>query len=167
MKTPQYYVDLLTHMSVNKSKSMSAPHKAIMLLTIIDMIEAGEISSPYIPINTSLKENFKRVWDANVPSNSGYQPKMSYPFFYLSSSPFWELVKSASHQGQTEYSSMAPLERDYSGAIIDVGLFRLMKDSTTRDEIKTLLKSVYLGHNNSPSRVMGVATLIALICSVA
>lgn len=167
MKTPQYYIDLLTHMSVNKSKSKTAPHKAIMLLTIIDMIEAGEFSSPCIQISDSLKDNFKRVWYANVPSNTCYQPKMCYPFFHLSSSPFWELVKTASYQGQTEYSSMTYLERDYSVAIIDVGLFRLMKDSTTRNEIRALLKTVYLGHNNTPSRIMSVATLIALICSVA
>lgn len=154
-------------MSVNKNKSKTAPHKAILLLTVVDMIEAGEISSPYIQITDSLKDNFMRVWNANVPSCSGYAPRISYPFFHLSSSPFWELVKTASFQGQNEYSSMASLERDYSGAIIDVSLFRLMKDSTTRDEIKALLKSVYLGYNSASSNLIGVATLIAIICAVA
>lgn len=62
---------------------------------------------------------------------------------------------------------MASLERDYSGAIIDVSLFRLMKDSTARDEIKALLKSVYLSYNSTSSNLIGVATLIAIICAVA
>lgn len=167
MTTPQYYIDLLAHMSVNKNKSKTAPHKAILLLTIIDMIEAGEISSPFIQITDSLKDNFKRVWNANVSSRSGYEPRMSYPFFHLSSSPFWELIKTGSYQGQTEYSSMISLERDYSGAIIDVSLFRLMKDPTTRDEIRTLLKSVYIDNRNTSSSLVGMVTLIALICSVA
>lgn len=164
---PQYYIDLLTHMSVNKNKSKTAPHKAILLLTIIDMIEAGEITSPYIQITDSLKDNFIRVWNANVPSCLGYEPRISYPFFHMSSSPFWELVKTASYQGQTEYSSTASLERDYSGAIIDVGLFRLMKDSTARVEIRTLLKSIYFDNNSITSSLIGVGTLIAIICTVA
>lgn len=154
-------------MSVNKNKGKKAPHKAILLLTIIDMIEAGEISSPFIQITDSLKDNFKRVWNANVSSRSGYEPRMSYPFFHLSSSPFWELIKTTSYQGQTEYSSMTTLERDYSGAIIDVSMFRLMKDPTACDEIKTLLKSVYLDNRNHSPSLIGIATLIALICSVA
>jgi len=154
-------------MSVNKSKSKPAPHKAILLLTIIEMIEAGEISSPYIQITAALKNNFKRVWNANVPNCLGYEPRISYPFFHLSTSSFWELVKTSSYQGQSEYSTVASLERDYSGAIIDVGLFRLMKDSIARDEIRTLLKGTYLDNHCSPSSIIGVVTLIALICSVA
>lgn len=131
------------------------------------MIEAGEIASPYIQITDSLKDNFIRVWNANVPSCLGYEPKISYPFFHLSSSPFWELIKTASYQGQSEYSSIASLERDYSGAIIDVGLFRLMKNLTTRDEIRTLLKSTYLDNNSTPSSLIGVGALVAIICAVA
>lgn len=77
------------------------------------------------------------------------------------------LIKTASYQGQSEYSSIASLERDYSGAIIDVGLFRLMKDSTTRDEIRTLLKSTYLDNNSTPSSLIGVGALVAIICAVA
>lgn len=144
MTTPQYYIDLLSHMSVNKNKSKTAPHKAVLLLTIIDMIETGEINSPFIQINDKLIENFRRVWHAHVSSHSGYEPRMAYPFFHLSSSPFWELVKTPSYQGKTEYSTIKALERDYSGAIIDVGLFRNMKDPISRKEIRTLLKSIYL-----------------------
>lgn len=154
-------------MSVNKNKSKTAPHKAILLLTIIDMIEAGVISSPFIQITDSLKDNFKRVWNANVSSCLGYEPRLSYPFFHLSSSPFWALIKTTSYQGQAEYSSMTSLERDYSGAVIDVSLFRLMKDPTSRDEIRTLLKAAYLDNRSTPSSLIGVATLIALVCSVA
>lgn len=167
MSLPQYYIDLLAHMPVNKNKSKTAPHKAILLLTIIDMIETGEITYPYIQITDSLKDNFKRIWDANVSNRLGYEPRVSYPFFHLSSSPFWELVKTSSYQGRTEYSTIASLKNDYSGAIIDVGLFRLMKDLTTRNEIKTLLKSVYLNKNSTPSNLIGIATLIAFIISVA
>lgn len=154
-------------MSVNKNKGKIAPHKAVLLLTVIDMIEAGKILSPYIQITDSLKNNFKRVWDANVARCSGYEPRISYPFFHLSSSPFWELIRTTSYKGQTEYTSMTSLERDYSGAIIDVGLFRLMKDSTSRDEIRTLLKSVYLDNRSIPSCLIDVSMLIAIICSVA
>lgn len=167
MTMPQYYIDLLSQMSVNRNKSKTAPHKAVLLLTIIDMIEAGEINSPFIQINDGLIENFRRVWNTIVPGHSGYEPRMAYPFFHLSSSPFWELVKTPSYQGQTEYSTMKALERDYSGAIIDVGLFRIMKDPISRNEIRTLLKSKYLDNDSASSSLIGITTLIALICAVA
>ena len=167
MTTPKYYIDLLSHMTVNKNKSKTAPHKAVLLLTIIDMIEDGEISSPFIQITDSLIENFRRVWNTHVPSHSGYEPRIAYPFFHLSSSPFWELVKAPSYHGQTEYSTVKALARDYSGAIIDVGLFRLIKDSISRKEIRAILKSIYLGETGTSSSLIGIKTIMALICVVA
>lgn len=153
-------------MSVNKNKSKTAPHKAVLLLTIIDMIETGEINSPFIQITEDLIENFKRVWKLLVPSHSGYKPIITYPFFHLSSSPFWELVKTPSYQGQTGYSAIKALKRDYTGAIIDVGLFRLMKNPISRKEIRTLLKSIYLDNDSASSSLIGITSIIALICAV-
>ena len=163
----QYYIDLLTQMSVNKNKSKTAPHKAVLLLTIIDMIEAGEINSPFIQITETLIANFKRVWGTNVPSCSRYVPRMAYPFFHLSSSPFWKLVKNTSYQGQNEYASLKALERDYSGAIIDTELFQMMKDPISRKEIKALLKSVYLEGNAPWSNLISIVAIISIICTVA
>lgn len=156
-------------MSVHKRKSKTAPHKAILLLTIMDMIETGEISAPFIPITDGLLENFIRIWNTCVPPHCGFHPKMAYPFFHLSSSPFWELVKTSAYKGQNEYSSMKALERDFSGAIIDVGLFRMMKDPVGREELRVLLKSTYLNDSNSApaSNGLGMALLAALIFAVA
>ena len=154
-------------MTVNKNKSKTAPHKAVLLLTIIDMIEDGEISSPFIQITDSLIENFRRVWNTYVPSHSGYEPRIAYPFFHLSSSPFWELVKAPSYHGQNEYSTVKTLARDYSGAIIDVGLFRLIKDSISRKEVRAILKSIYLDETGTSSSLIGITTIMALICVVA
>ena len=144
MTTPQYYIDLLSNMSVNKNKSKTAPHKAVLLLTIIDMIETEEIYSPFIHITDNLIVNFRRVWKVLVPSHTGYSPRIAYPFFHLSSSLFWELVKKPSYHGQSEYSTIKALKRDFSGAIIDVSLFKMMKDPISRNEIRKLLKSKYL-----------------------
>ena len=126
MTIAKYYI------YVNKNKSKTAPHKAVLLLTIMDMIETGEICSPFVQITDSLIENFSRVWITYVPSHSCYEKRIAYPFFHLASSPFWELVKAPSYKGQTEYSTTKALVRDFSGAIIDVGLFRMMDISLKR-----------------------------------
>ena len=131
-------------MAVNKNKNKRAPHKAILLLSIIKLIETGNIISPFIKLNDCLIDNFNSVWEEYVPTNSGYKPRITYPFYHLSSSPFWYLIKNSSFQGQSEYSSIKSFQRDYSGAIIDVGLFKLLKDPVSREEIKSLLKAVYL-----------------------
>ena len=167
MPTLNYYIDLLSHMSVNKNKSKPAPHKAVLLLTIIDMIEVGEISSPFVQISDSLIENFRKVWNSYVPRHSGYVQKITYPFIHLSSSPFWKLVKASSYQGQTEYSGIKALKRDYSGAMIDAELFQMLKDPFSRKEIRELLKYIYLGERGTSSSLIGITTIIALICTVA
>ena len=56
------YIDCLSHLSVNKKGTHVAPHKAVLLLTVFDLIKKGEIDSPFIPITKSLEIAFELTW---------------------------------------------------------------------------------------------------------
>ena len=127
---------------------MIAPHKAILLLAVIDLIERGIITTPCIPLSEELQRNFKRMWKAYVPITSPFSCNFSYPFFHLSSSPFWILIKASTYIGQKDYSSVKPLKRDYVGTVIDTELFKYLSNPEQRDVLRELLIANYLSENN-------------------
>lgn len=144
MKTLAEYTYLFSRLSVNKKGTMIAPHKAILLLAVIDLIERGIITTPCIPLSEELQRNFKRMWKTYVPITSPFLCNFSYPFFHLSSSPFWILIKASTYIGQKEYSSVKPLKRDYVGTVIDTELFKYLSNPEQRDELRELLIANYL-----------------------
>ena len=54
-----YYLDKFSNLHRNKLKGEIAPHKPIMLLSVMDLIEAGFITSNKIEFSEMLEERFK------------------------------------------------------------------------------------------------------------
>ncbi|MCM1450725.1 MAG: hypothetical protein NC102_00490 [Clostridium sp.] len=143
------YKELFTHLPVNRANGKIAPHKAILLLTVLDMIDSGEIDTSFIPLTTSLENKFKENWEKHVPSSVNFTCSMHYPFFHLSSSPFWRLVKLPSYEERKEYSSMASLSRSFAGATIDDELYSILRDSANRKVFMELLINNYITNHKS------------------
>lgn len=103
-----------------------APHKAVLLLAISDLIEEGVLSSPLIPLDDCLNKAFSARWKRHVPINSGFNCMLSYPFFHLASSSFWELIplKSPDRKIMKEYSSL--LHRIRLDAIVTISPIRFL-----------------------------------------
>lgn len=126
--TTSDYLYILSHLPVNKKGSKIAPHKAILLLSICDLIEQGLITNPFIPLDDNLCRAFNARWKQHSPISSLFSRRLSYPFYHLSSSDFWHLVKTSSYTDNKEYSSLTSLKRSYAGATIDNELFKLIKN---------------------------------------
>lgn len=162
------YKESITQMTVNKKGSNTAPHKAILLLAIIDLIERGSIRDSFIPLSDELIRTFSNIWKAKVPITSPFSCKFSYPFFHLQSSPFWKLSKASTYIGQKEYSSIATLKRDFIGAKIDNDLFLYLTIPEFRDEIRQLLNDIFLTDTSASfSDKIGLLSLICILCTVA
>lgn len=65
-----------------------APHKPLLLLCILDMADAGEISSKRLEKTPGLRLRFDAYW-AIVQSRWGGLPGLDQPFHYLRSQGFW------------------------------------------------------------------------------
>lgn len=168
--TTSDYLSILAQLPVNKKGSKIAPHKAILLLSICDLIEQGVIRSPFIPLDDNLNRAFNSRWKKHVPLTSPFSRRLCYPFYHMSSSDFWHLEKSPSYTENKEYSSLTSLKRSFTGATINRDFFELLKDTATRNQIRKILISTYLESDNSSSSnttIMSVLPLLALICSVA
>lgn len=63
-----------------------APHKPILILSIIQLIAKGVITSNRIFITADLMLTFKQNWNQLV--QTGHKRNFSLPFFHLRSEPF-------------------------------------------------------------------------------
>lgn len=158
------YLIKFQNLNVNKTGNKQAPHKPILLLSIMDMIETGEIVSPIIEISDTLQRRFKQNWKRYVPLTSTYNCKMEYPFYHLSSSSFWHLKKTEEYENKAP-TSMKALKKSYKGAEIDQLLFEAMKDKEMSQQLRNALINTYLSHNKSKSStsMLNVMALIGLV----
>lgn len=84
-----YYITLFDNLNSNKKGGEEAPHKRILLLSIIEAIKSGEINTPDIHLTSELRSIFKRVWDKYIPESSQFIPNPETPFRYMPSEAFW------------------------------------------------------------------------------
>ena len=139
----QKYTKQLQSLNRASNKMLGkAPHKPVLLLSIIQLIHNGEIQSNRIFITGELVIAFKSNWTKLVRTN--HISNFSLPFFHLSSEPFWRLVYV---NGQSDFkekiSSLGKLKSRIAFAEIDKDLFELLSNPITRAEIENILLNVY------------------------
>lgn len=118
-------------MRCNKQKGVIAPHKVIMLLAVMEEIANGHITNGFIPLNETMVNAFKKVWNFYVQDTLIFKPNFETPFFHLSSEPFWSLVKSDDYTESPKFS-LGKLRKSFYGATIPDDLYALMQCPSDR-----------------------------------
>ena len=54
-------MDAFTSLHTAKRKGYKAPHKAVLLLSVIDLVEEGAIDTPRIELSDRLERKFHRI----------------------------------------------------------------------------------------------------------
>lgn len=132
-----------------KMQGKPAPHKALLLLSVIDLVEQGFITDSNIQLSDILEERFKYYASQYVGNNSAYDPKINYPFYHLRSEPFWELVSTTGNPvpAISNYSTNN-LKKHIAYARIETELIQLLKDYNKRALLRTILITKYLAPQN-------------------
>ncbi len=144
------YLKYFSSLHTNKTKGQVAPHKAILLLSVIDLIEAGVITSNKIELSKSIQQQFLINWSRNVFTDV-FQPKVATPFWHMQYEPFWRLIPYEEYEAaipllkQTNVCSVGAINRYFKYAEIDNRLFRLIaEEPTARREFRIILNERYL-----------------------
>lgn len=116
---------MFTSLNRNKTGNCYAPHKAIMLLAIMELVEKGHITSTKITLDKELKDTFKRVWGCTVPVGSSFTCEYRNPFTYMDKS-FWTPTA------------------DRNVAIISADVLSAMKDADTRNILVSCLTDMVI-----------------------
>ena len=122
-----------------------APHKPILLLSIIQLIARGVITTNQIFITADLILTFKKNWNQLVATE--HKPNFSLPFFHLRSEPFWYLVSKPGKEIITTSSksikSFKNLKESIAFAEIDRELFLLLQEIPNQLWFEQLLLETY------------------------
>ena len=151
------YVKQFSTLHTNKQKGMTAPHKAVLLLSVIDLIEFRTINNNEIELSERLEQQFKHNWDRYVGRSVLFSPKIGTPFFHLHFEPFWTLIPFVGGEDTIEELrkvnpySINTMRKHFRYARIDKDLFILLQTEDFRAKLRVALISTYL---NSQVRVI-------------
>ena len=144
------YIELFQCLNINKQRVVVAPHKANMLLSVIDLVEYGVVDSNRIEFSERLEQQFQYNWSRYIGQSDVFQPRVGTPFWHLNNEPFWRLVP---YEGGDEAVVIHLQGNPYAPgttrkliryAEIDKELFGLLQDETNRAKFRTTLIKHYL-----------------------
>ncbi|MGM0587194.1 MAG: HNH endonuclease [Bacteroidota bacterium] len=120
-----------------------APHKPFMLFAVMDGIALGWISKNKVKIDDDLVDAFYRYWKRLALTN--HQTTIAYPFVYLKSSDFWEIVYKPDVNPYSDgwTPTLAGIDRRISHARLDDGFYNMMQSVEGRSEITEVLLDGY------------------------
>lgn len=139
------YIDQLTNLHMNTQRGHTSPHKAVMLLSVIDLIASGDAADNRFTLSPELMEHFRRYFDAVKTDADSCTP--INPYFFLRSEPFWHHRASDGNEAVCEALG-SPGGRKKLGEIIDYAflddaLFGLLQDGSKRAEIREAVIARY------------------------
>ena len=140
------YVAQFTSLNTARRMGKSAPHKAVMLISIIDMIQTGLISANEFYFTDVLQRMFELNWKRYVGDSILFNPTPATPFWHLGGEPFWSLrredggkisdIKTTPSAGQLKSMGIV--------ASLDKDLFTLLQDEQAANQLRLLLVDTYL-----------------------
>ena len=145
-----------------------APHKPILLLSVMDLFAQGRITSNLIEITSELGELFATYWSKVMPPER--RGNLALPFFHLRSSGFWHLLPQPSQETALEavrqVDTLSQLGKLILGARLGDELFQLLQTAESRNALRTILIQTYFAPEvHSDLLALGEINLQAFVYS--
>jgi putative restriction endonuclease len=144
------YAQAFAKLSVDRNRNRwpaatlhASPYKPLLLLSVMDMIAEGSITSNRIPPSIDLAETFNGYCFEVLPPGMKGNPAM--PFYHLHNEGFWRRIpaKGLDRVPHTARNSMPKLMETCAYAEIDDFLFALLQNPESREWLRALLISTY------------------------
>lgn len=142
LKILQYYSKKFRRIRVDNSRGF-APHKPILLLSIIEMIAKGDMSDNKIYITKELHEKFLKYW--SYLGSELHNPDISRPYFHMKSGKFWHFIANPGYEkvvtSKVKLKSLAEVRRTIKYAYFDEDLFDFLNEDKYRESLLSVLVS--------------------------
>lgn len=145
-KTWQNWLERLYNLRRDKCGSHERPHKPVLLLAILDLLDHGIVTKNEIPLSQDLVKTFNRYFEAVRQEDD--QPSIENPFYYLCGDGFWQLVPKAGErplyeQGKTSSTPSIKALREVHGRFDDNFWSTFLNDAHTRHQLREALIARY------------------------
>jgi len=144
----QLFFHKLKKLKVDRSKGAAAPHKAILLLSVIQGIESNQINTNKIFITPELVAAFKDNF-CNLVTDNRFQPNFALPFYHLKSDGFWHLQLLPGREllltSSGSIRSFSALRETVAYAFLSEDVYQILQIEQNRIQAKYILLQTYFG----------------------
>jgi putative restriction endonuclease len=138
------YLNIFGKLRIDRSRG-PAPHKPILLLSILQSFEFGQITSRQVYITPELVALFRTNWNLLVESN--HECRFSLPFYHLKTEGFWTLIPKTGFERMLDFAasmrSFTNLNAAIEYAILGDEIFSLMIDRKSNRILQQFLIEEY------------------------
>jgi hypothetical protein len=144
------YVEVFKELRTNIKYGRKSPHKAILMLTVIELYEQNVLTENEIFYDEKLKSMFLKIWNRVFPDEPLFHSEAYLPFWYLQSDSFWHIIP---FRGKEDILSLmrdanikpseAKLLDSVKSVELDDDLYFLMTISSGRSSLKRALLETY------------------------
>ena len=134
-----------------------APHKPILLLSILDEIGRGRITDNEIILTVELVSAFREYWQALPLRPGNWLERVYMPYRYLYQDGFWHFVKNGqvlTGKEVGEPHSIPDARSRVNYACLETDLWQLLQEKPAREALHAHLLQVYFGI--TPSQVQPI-----------
>lgn len=129
----------------NEKTKFQAPHKQLLLLSVLDLFEQGNFRSGFVEMIPDLINQYNKYWSIIYPEKRiGI---IVQPFFHLRTSNFWHLIPTVGNDNELEdkkeITSFALLKRLVIGAQLDPELVELLHTENHLETMRSVLLDRY------------------------
>ena len=142
------YVEIFRNLSTGVLNGKKLPHKAVLLLSILKLIENGTITENKIHLNKTIANTFASTWGDYLHNNK--IPSVWIPFWYMKSESFWHF-KALEDENILQnllcfagHPSVGQMRNVIKYAYVDEQLFSLIQDREDNSKLKEALIDTYL-----------------------
>lgn len=144
------YVEAFSSLKTNNKYSRKSPHKAVLLLTIINLYESCTLTDNIIKYDDTLRYAFRDTWNKVLPNEATFLPDAYLPFWYMQSESFWHIVPLRGKEDILTVlrdNHIKPSERKLIDCVnyaeLDEDLYFLMTLQSGRASLKRVLLENY------------------------
>ena len=140
----QKYVQKMEKLRIDRAHG-AAPHQPLLLLTVIELIEQGQIRENKIYLTPGLVEIFLKYWTKVVTDR---KPDLALPFYHLQNRGFWHLHPNAGYEKvlsvARRISPVSRLRKVVAYASLDDDLYVLLTVPHDREVLRQTIIRTYL-----------------------
>ncbi len=143
-----FWIKDFSKLNRGSTKFGKAPHKPILLLTLLDLMDQGEGFENKFFVNAELVGSFHENWSLLV--RTGHQEDFTQPFYYLQNDrlgglPFWKLFPKPGYSIQSHIKSIHVLSEILEFASFSEELFVYLKNFENRSVLRRFILETYFG----------------------
>ena len=144
------YIEAFKNLRTNNKYGRKSPHKAILMLTVIELYEQNILTDNEIFYDEKLKSMFLKVWNRVLPKAPLFHPDAYLPFWYLQNDSFWHIVPNRGKEdilALMRDTNIKPSEAKLNDSVryaeLDEDLYFLMTIASGRSSLKRALLETY------------------------